>query len=235
MKKYYSITIALILTTAFLIYINLEKNTESSLVKSLDKPELGDISQDEIHNQHDHTHSQDNPESKNIEHTHASTTKVIVEDTAGKLCKKNSPDEDFCDIDVSIDLEDTLIDSNLNVVNSDDIGAILHSNNYDEVMQSLTGLNSDNIMLSENFNQKIKIISRELGINVESKISCSEKLCVASFKMQDIEKWDDFSSAFFSEEGTGGAIFIATDPKQSDVFRVIFASDDGMSVVKKEH
>ena len=136
---------------------------------------------------------------------------------------------------MSINLEDTLIESNLGVVNSDGIGAILHSNNYDEVMQSLTGLNSENIMLSENFNQKIKIISRELGINVESKISCSKKLCAASFKMQDIEKWDDFSSTFFSEEGTGGANFIATDPKQSDVFRVIFVSGDDMSIVKKGH
>ena len=51
MKKYYSIAIVLILTAAFLGYINLEKNTENYLVKSLDKPESGDISRDEVHNQ----------------------------------------------------------------------------------------------------------------------------------------------------------------------------------------
>ncbi|WKD51116.1 hypothetical protein [Microbulbifer spongiae] len=148
--------------------------------------------------------------------------------------QKNSGDH-FCNIDVRLGLEEILVDSTLNTVNSDKVGVVLHSNNYEEVMQSLVGLNSENIMRSENFNQKIKLISSEIGANVESKISCSKKLCAASFKMEDVERWNDFSSKFFSLEGAKGASFVATDPKQSNVFRVILAFGEGMSVVKKEH
>ncbi|WP_444959427.1 hypothetical protein [Microbulbifer sp. VVAC002] len=171
---------------------------------------------------HDHDHDHDYSDSNFDQH----------ELTPEKLLCIDEMDHHSCNIDINVNLSELLIDKKLNVTKADEAGIILGSKNYKEVMKSISGLSSENIMKSEEFNQMAKSISADLNINVESNFSCNETLCAAESRVESDEEWQIFTANFFEGEA-GGNLFLSYDPTDPNLRRSIVIFGDNMSVIRK--
>lgn len=230
MAKYYVIIFSLSLILAYFIY----KDSFSDEILKNTKIEDEHKVFIKPHYEHDHDKRKrsSSDEKKISVDQNQSIIKPSYQDIIrDKLCVEKN-DHHPCNIDLNLDLTTALIDSNLNAARIEEIGLVLQSKNYKEVMNSISGLSSDNIMKSENLNQRARDLSSSMGLNIESNISCNEKLCAAEFRIDNNENWNKFKTDFFKGDAAGN-IFILPAQEESNTLRVILVLDENLPVLRR--
>lgn len=166
------------------------------------------------------------------EHGHEQSTYNIAR-IKQKLCS-GDPSEHYCSINTELDLTDLLFDESLSAARVEETGIILQGKNYREIMQNIVGINSENIMKSETFNQRAIELAKKIDPRIESSFSCNPNLCLAKIRAYSEKNWHEFQEAFFTGEASGN-LFVLPDPNEDQVFRVLVALGDGLPVIKREN
>ncbi|WP_413662350.1 hypothetical protein ACG1BZ_13990 [Microbulbifer sp. CNSA002] len=138
-----------------------------------------------------------------------------------------------CNIRLDIDLAEILIDENLNAASHEEIGLVINSKNYKDVMSSIPKLLSENIMKSEDFNQLARFTTANLNIEVESVFSCNTKLCAAEHRVKNDQDWKSFEANFFTGDSAGN-LFVSYDPNDPNIRRSILVFGEGAPVIFKK-
>ncbi|AOS96331.1 hypothetical protein AUP74_00864 [Microbulbifer aggregans] len=168
------------------------------------------------------------------EHEHSNEKSTYnIHDVKKELCKSD-PSEHYCSINTELDLADMIFDGNLSAAKVEETGIVLQGSNYNEVMQNIVGNDSENIMKSEEFNQRAIAMANSIDPRIESSFACNPNLCLASVRAYSEQNWQDFQEAFFTGDAAGN-LFILPDPHEDQVYRVLVALGNGLPVLKREN
>ncbi|WP_143735727.1 hypothetical protein [Microbulbifer mangrovi] len=186
------------------------------------------------HHAHDqsHSHSGSAQEPATEKQDKKSQKELSINDIEARLCTDDF-DHHSCNIKLDIDLTEALIDKKSKAARVEEIGAVLQSKNFDEVMMSITGHSSENIMKSENFNMRARSIAEEYEGSIESNFSCNESLCLSKFRTDNNDDWKDFQQKFFTDEAAGN-IFILPESESSNTMRAMLVFGKGAPVRRRE-
>lgn len=231
MKKHYVI---FLLLSAALVYFIYKGGFANEILKSDENKHEDTVAIETFHKhqQNKYKHFSSAEEKKVIAKSQSvsnPSSKDIIRD---KLCGEKI-DQNSCNIDLNLDLTSILIDPKLNAARVEEIGLVLQSKNYKEVMNSISGTSSINIMKSEKLNQRARDLSSSMNLNIESIFSCNEKLCAAEFRIDNYENWNKFQSNFFNGDAEGN-IFILPAPDELNTLRVMLVLGENLPVVRRE-
>lgn len=228
MTKYYIIIFSLSLTLAYIIYKdNFADETSGNIEINKEHKKSP-----ELHHMNEHEHSSSSTEKNRITQSQSIGNPSSQDTIRDKLCA-NKVEHHSCNIDLNLDLTSILIDSKLNAARIEEVGLVLQSKNYREVMNSISGLSSENIMKSERLNQRAKDFSSSLNSNIESSFSCNEKLCAAEFRIDNNENWNKFQSEFFKGDAAGN-IFILPVQNEPNTLRAMLVLGENLPVLRRE-
>ena len=147
-----------------------------------------------------------------------------VAEARNRLCVDASTK---CEIKDNIAIEAELIDQSSQLAKAQEVGILLASSNFDEVVQALaaTKVSNEFIDLQDELNQQV--FYDYDGIATQG-VFCSDRLCAASITYQEQASWEHFQKDFFSKNKGLGNLFIAHFNNET---RVLFLPSDKSEAV----
>jgi len=179
----------------------------------------------------------------NVELSHGSSHKYldkekehhhISDNLKQALCEKDLINES-CVIKNNLDIQKIIIDKISHNIKSDEIGVILASNNFKEVMKDLSAnkVNNSSFEREYKFNDRIdKFITNNQHISVD-RLACGDIVCATSIYYQDKNDWNSFAKALLKDDEIDkiGNTFIAHfDRKQGQEARILFLPNNNSAV-----
>ncbi|MFQ3195064.1 MAG: hypothetical protein ACI9N3_001898 [Colwellia sp.] len=155
-----------------------------------------------------------------------------------KLCISDTVQDESCQVDLALNIEDALIDKITQKANLNEIIVILRSENFSDVSNNLANAkNSESAYERESiFNNQLNDYINSHSNHIQSNgVSCSDHLCIAEFTYNTVEDWDKFNVEYFSDKAKGNTfIGIVNNAKNGlKEARVIFLPGNSNDVVQK--
>ncbi|MEO2282102.1 hypothetical protein [Pseudoalteromonas pernae] len=182
----------------------------------------------------DHSHDFDNSHhgpneqvlGSGFEKNQSSPHSHKVADIKKRLCEDDS---DICTIKEPALIEKELIDGSLNLEKSKEVGVLLSSSNFNEVIELISNskVSTESIQLQDNLNQQL--LYDYLDINSQG-VFCSDLLCGATFNYENSSQWESFQKDFFIKNEHLGNLYIAHFVGGTRV--VFFPSNESKAVIR---
>ncbi|MCL1049983.1 hypothetical protein L2755_10155 [Shewanella abyssi] len=144
-----------------------------------------------------------------------------------------------CVIKQNLDIQKVIIDELSHNVKADEISVILASNNFQNVMETLSASKVEQASFEREYKLNDRIdnfISNNQTIVVD-RLACGDIACATSIYYQEVSDWEAFSKSFLKEDdGTAsiGNLFIAhLDRLEGQETRILFLPNNNSAVVKR--
>jgi len=160
---------------------------------------------------------------------------TIPDDIKASLCSADST-EHTCSVNLNIDYKAQLITKD-NELKQSEIGVLLSSTNFDEVMQQIANNKTDDdaFVRENNYLDLLNNITTDIaGIN-QNKLACDNTLCALSINVADQKSWQEFSKRFFASGDDKGNLFVqlADFSDHNQDTRVLFFPDNKNGVIRR--